>query len=355
MKNVGVILLLAMSLAAGETSQAAPVPVEEGVVADPKGGIVYALGKTGQLTALNASNGALLWKSDHADVPLSADADGLLALDRGEALVTLDPRFGKVRHRCAPKGVPLAMNRTYNSAATMAGMRHGGHTYVSWGASTWYAGGPRPSKEIEQAARSSSSGAARVIMASCKVTMLSGDEADAIAKKGATQPPEGPHHVGPWTIDGVTLKLLHRKVGKEDVVTLERTPTGGATTTVEVGRADFHLPTYASADGRHFITIASLPTGKDGRSNMRVTLWSAAKGKPIAKFATHEHVHRFVMIGKRMIAKGMPEQFHEGGKSILRGYRVRAIDTSTGREVWAHYLESLMPKAGPPGTPPSVP
>ena len=40
-----------------------------------------------RLVTINAVNGAVLWRSDHADVPLSADADGLLALDRGNALV----------------------------------------------------------------------------------------------------------------------------------------------------------------------------------------------------------------------------------------------------------------------------
>jgi hypothetical protein len=187
---VVVLALFAGTFAAGQDQPKAiqPIRLPGPGVADPAGKIGYFPSVSGGIDALDLATGKLLWTSKDAGRPLLATADRLFAHKdvAGKAnqfrLVVLDAtKGGKKLVETEPITLPywvsvsVAYGRSYRSGARL----EGDNLYIAWDAHAFYAGGARPTPEIERAERKDATGVVRIEVATGKVAALDQDKIKA--------------------------------------------------------------------------------------------------------------------------------------------------------------------------------
>jgi len=153
-----------------------------GGVADPAGKIGFFPNKTEGIDAVDLANGKLIWTSVGGNRPLLATADRLYA-QHGDGkevqVIVINTDTGKLAVESEPiklaewASVKTAYGRSFSSSAKLDGKS----LYLSWEARAFYAGGARPTPEIEKAARKEASGVARVNIDNGKVEVLSAEDA----------------------------------------------------------------------------------------------------------------------------------------------------------------------------------
>lgn len=165
-------------------AQAVSKSLPGGGQADPAGKIGYFPNTVGGVDALALADGKLLWSTKECNLPLAA-TEKIVYAQKGNGnqlrIVALDAgQEGKVAWTSPPLPLPgwasvgPAYGRSFHSAIRM----EGGTMFVIWEARAFYAGGARPTAEVEKRARMEASGVARVDLSSGKVDPL---DADAIA------------------------------------------------------------------------------------------------------------------------------------------------------------------------------
>jgi hypothetical protein len=179
-------ILAATSAPTQEKFVTVPRTLPGGGISHPAGNVGYFPNTTGGIDAVDLETGKLLWASKDADQPLFATKDRLYAQvgkTNSVRVVGLDTmNDGKrVLESEAIKfpdwvSVKKGLGREFRSGA---GMDEKG-LWLSWDAQAFYAGGARPSPEIEKAARKSASGVARIDAKTGKIESLS----DAQIKAG---------------------------------------------------------------------------------------------------------------------------------------------------------------------------
>jgi hypothetical protein len=184
-----VALMFALSSAAFVRSQEkkkfTPATLMPGAgVADPAAKVGFFPNTTGGIDALDLANGKLLWTSKDAHRPLLASADRLFAqknLDKPNQIrvVILDStREGKRVLESETITLPdwvsvtVAYGRSYRSNARL----DMNVLFLSWEARAFYAGGARPTPEIEKAARKEASGVLRIDLTTGKFEQLDKDK-----------------------------------------------------------------------------------------------------------------------------------------------------------------------------------
>jgi hypothetical protein len=149
-------------------------------VADPAGNVGYFPNTTGGIDALELATGKLLWASKDADRPLVATNDRLLA-QAGKTnqvrLIVIDKEGKRVLESDPIKfpdwvSVQTAYGRSFQSGARLDGKS----ALLSWQARAFYAGGARPTPQIEKAARKDASGVSRINLETGKVEALSAEQ-----------------------------------------------------------------------------------------------------------------------------------------------------------------------------------
>jgi hypothetical protein len=183
----GVLALVAVPFLAaqGEKKAEQPNRLPGPGVADPTGKFGFFPSAAGGIDALDLASGKLQWTTKEANRPLLASADRVFAhMDiAGKPnqfrIVILDSsKDGKRVLETEPIALPgwvsvvVDYGRTYQSSARL----DGGDLYVAWEARAFYAGGARPTPEIEKAARMNASGVVRIDIATGKVTALEQDK-----------------------------------------------------------------------------------------------------------------------------------------------------------------------------------
>jgi outer membrane protein assembly factor BamB len=169
------VVLLAVVLAADPAPAGSWVGPD--VVASPDGKTVYARGKGG-VEALDAATGKVVWASKAANRLAGASGTVAVAWVADEKapnafrVVALDSATGKTLGTSEAIKMPdwaatqKQRGRSFRIGATAAG----GKVAVAWQANAYYAGGARPSPEIEEAARKEAAGVAAIDLATGKVT-----------------------------------------------------------------------------------------------------------------------------------------------------------------------------------------
>lgn len=171
--------------APGEAARA-PVALPGGGVAEPDGKVGYVPNPSGGIDALNLADGTRLWDTREAPRPLLATADRLFvqAPVRGKAnqvrILVLDAtQKGKRLLESQPVTFAdwVSVGVTYGRSFALAARLDGeGGLLLTWTARSWYAGGARPTPEIERRARRAASGVAHVDLKTGRVEALEGDK-----------------------------------------------------------------------------------------------------------------------------------------------------------------------------------
>jgi hypothetical protein len=177
-------LLLVLCAAALAPAQEKTVPrrLPGGGVADPAGKTGFFPNTSSGIDALDLATGNVLWTSKDANRPLLATENRLFA-QQGNAnqvrLLVLDnSKDGKRVFESQPivfpdwVSVQVAYGRSFRSSARVdiKGL------WLSWEARAFYAGGARPTPQIEKAARKEASGVARVDLDTGKIEPLDADK-----------------------------------------------------------------------------------------------------------------------------------------------------------------------------------
>ena len=195
--SLRLLWLPALLLAAGiSPTHAAPVPKDDapssvpfpGGVADPAAKTAYVTNTAGGIDAIDLGKGDLLWDTKEPAKPVAV---------AGKKLVVQVPVAGKANEvkvailDTAAKGKKVSESDAvtfpdwvsvgggYGRSFASSGRIHDGALLLTWQARAWYAGGARPSREIEERARKQDAGIAKVNLESGKVEMLPADKAPA--------------------------------------------------------------------------------------------------------------------------------------------------------------------------------
>jgi hypothetical protein len=153
-----------------------------GGVADPAGKSCFFPNTSGGIDALDLGTGNLLWTSKDANRPLLATENRLFAqqgnTNEVRVLVLDSSKEGKRVFESQPiifpdwVSVQVAYGRSFRSSARVDIKGF----WLSWEARAFYAGGARPTPQIEKAARKEASGVARVDLDTGKIKPLDADK-----------------------------------------------------------------------------------------------------------------------------------------------------------------------------------
>ncbi|MBA4064954.1 MAG: hypothetical protein C0501_14820 [Isosphaera sp.] len=175
------LLLLAAVLAADPP--AAGHRVADDAVVPPGAKLVVVRAKDGGVEALDPATGKPLWANTDADRPAGASDTFVLAwaADPKKAntfrVAVIDAATGKTVTTSDPIALPdwattaKTWGRTFRAAARV----DGDAAVVGWWAGAFYAGGARPTPEVEAAARKAAAGVAVVDLKTGKVTAKDGE------------------------------------------------------------------------------------------------------------------------------------------------------------------------------------
>lgn len=177
------LLLCAASISTPGIAQQKPAPHLPQVlpgsgIADPARKTGFFPNPKGGIDALDLATGMLLWTNPAGGQPLLA-TDSLLIVQKANAIdILATSADGKLLREAKPLGFPgwvsvgVAYGRTFRSSARVEGKT----VWLTWEARAFYAGGARPTPEIEKRERKEASGVARIELDTGKVTALSADE-----------------------------------------------------------------------------------------------------------------------------------------------------------------------------------
>jgi hypothetical protein len=181
---LGTLAILGVAGGLGQEKTAAQVGrhLPDGGVANPAGKTGFFPNTSGGIDALDLATGRLLWTSKEANRPLLATENRLI-VQQGNArqvriLILEASKQGKRVFESQPITFPdwvsvqVAYGRSFRSSARVDinGL------WLSWEARAFYAGGARPTPQIEKAARQEASGVARVDLDTGKVEPLDADK-----------------------------------------------------------------------------------------------------------------------------------------------------------------------------------
>ncbi len=147
-------------------------------VADPAGKVGFFPGVKGGVDALELATGKLLWSVAVGGQTLLATNDRLFVLKGSDTIRVLDSADGKLLLEAKPLGFPgwVSVEPAYGLSFRSGARTDGKSLWLTWEANAFYAGGARPTPEIEKAARKAASGVAHVDLETGKVEALDADK-----------------------------------------------------------------------------------------------------------------------------------------------------------------------------------
>jgi hypothetical protein len=187
-----VALLAPAPLPAADDKPAAGVPVAGVGVASADQKAVFVPAKDGGVEAVDLATGKVLWTNKEAG-KLAGASDKLVFAWAGDEkktnafrVVAIDAATGKTAGKSDPIQIPnwATTAKTWGRTFRTAARADGDGALVAWHAGAFYAGGARPTPEIEAAARKSELGLAKVDFKSGKVTPANGNPKDDDFKAG---------------------------------------------------------------------------------------------------------------------------------------------------------------------------
>jgi hypothetical protein len=335
------------------------------------GGVVDAEGKTGYLAnpaggidAIDLSTGRLRWSSPKASKPLALAANRLAAQAtiKGKAnqlrVVVLDVAHqGKLLATSTPVVFPdwVSIGVTYGRSFTASGKVVKGQLFLRWEARAWYAGGARPTPEIERRARKHDAGVARIDLKTGKVALLKKDQfpkaegpklLKALANVKSLQYWTGTSwETKPLVVGNRVVALAQENEKGEQVIKYRRwdlkTAKAKGGTVLLRGKA---LWPMISGDRRSLFIHKALPKTALPKGDYAWWVFALASGKQVAKIPFEPGTRQITRVGPRAyyvieISKGGPRGF-------TRSRTLKAIDLKSGKEIWKRAVwapPALMP------------
>jgi hypothetical protein len=346
----GVLSLLTVSaglsgLGAAPLPVAPPAPTSWALpwgVANGAGRLGFATNATGGIDAFNLSTGKALWSSAEANKPLAVAADRLIAQAPEKAnavrIVALDVNSGKRLFRSDAVTFPdwVAVGLTHGRSFASQGRVEKGALWLRWSARAWYAGGARPTPEVERRARKNADGVARVDLTTGKVEMLAADKMPPLPK---VKLPPGAEKV---VSDKYAIATTSERVGREQRLVLKRwdLATGKALPPIELLSA-LALRVEVSADARTVLVHKAVASSALPPGDYAWWAFSTETGKLLSKFAYEQGTTTATALGGRAYlvvqvpGKGGPRPH----RTIQRA--LKAIDLKTGKLAWERPIEPV--------------
>ncbi len=315
----------------------------------------------GGIDAVDLRSGKALWTAKVAGTPLAVAGPRLVA-QVGKKVVVLDTGTGKPIRESAALGFPdwVAVGTAYGRSYAARGWVDGDKFYLAWEARAWYAGGARPTPEVERRARKHAAGVARIDLATGKVDMLEREKAPrppgpkvhpAVAKAAARSV---------WTAGGQESVVrtagkyavaadLEAKGPQQSVVLRRWELDGGkelAPVTLLTNRS---LRVEWGADNKVVLVHPALVREALPAGDYAWWAFSAQTGKQVGKFeyaegtaqATALGPHAYYVVQGRMI--GRPP--FGPNRTVPR--TLRAVDLKSGKLAWERSVEGqvfLLPR-----------
>jgi hypothetical protein len=361
------LLLLPILLLSGATiASAAPAPKEDassllfpGGVADPVANIAYVTNTAGGIDAISLDKGELLWDTKDGARPLAVIGKKLavqvpVAGKANEVrIVLLDTAAkGKKLSESDPVTFPdwVSIGGGYGRSFTSSGRIQKGGLFLKWEARAWYAGGARPTPEIERQARKNETRVAKVSLESGKVEMLPADKAPAEPQL----PKELEKVVSQqyWTgSDWLKKPLIAGKVAAALVVTnlgggksrmsLKRwnLASGKEEETVKLMEGKELWP-QVSEDGHYLFVHQALVKEQLPPGDYAWWVFDLETGKEVAKLPYDGPLSNAIVLGQRLyyMASG-PRKFAPGPSVQPRS--IKAVDLKTGKLTWERPIEGV--------------
>jgi hypothetical protein len=352
-------LVVGLSPAAPAEGAAGSVPFPGGV-ADAAGKGAFVTNPKGGIDALDLETGKVLWQTAEASKPLAVSEKRLVAQaavkgkansvrvvvfdisDKGKRLLESDPVV-------FPDwvAVGLALGRSFTSS----GRLDKGDLLLRWEARAWYAGGARPTPEIEQAARKHAKGVAKVSLESGKVEMLAEDKAPAEPTVKLPKELEKVTSHQYWT--GSTWETKPLVVGKKVVaLALEQETkqqklllkswdleTAKAQEPVELLKGQ-SLWMQLQADGRYLFVHQAIPKEKLPEGDYAWWIFALETGKQVAKLPYDAGTREMTVLGPRLyyVVQGAGKPMRPGF-DLTQPRTLKAVDLKTGKLLWEHAVE----------------
>jgi hypothetical protein len=344
-------------------SGAQPASVFPGGIIDRQAGVVYVQDVSGAIEAVDLATGKVQWRTDSFAQPLALLPDRLLvqAPVKGKGnvvyLVQLDiADKGKQLRISDPITFPdwvntgTAHGRSFQSL--LSGTK-GGAVLLSWEARAWYAGGARPTPEIEKAARKEAHGIAEVDLKTGKVTMRDGEKVpmpDEVLPKNVEKLESAQYWTGsswqkkPFLSGPKVVSFSRTKQGPDDVLMLETWDrlSGKPDLPVELMRGK-ELWLHLGADKRHLFVHQALVPEKLPKGDYAWWVFDVTNGQPTAKIPFEPGVQSIAVVGKTVYY--VTEQTKLGPKGGQRTRLLKAVNAASGQEVWqlAIYAPPVLP------------
>jgi hypothetical protein len=348
-------------------ARGAPVPKDDtppsvpfpGGVADPAAKTAYVVNTAGGIDAIDLDKGATLWDTKDPARPVAVAAKKLVAQVpvAGKAnvvrLVVLDTAAkGKKLSESDPITFPdwVSVGGGYGRSFTSSGRAHDGALLLTWEARAWYAGGARPTPEIEKAARKHETGVAKVNLESGKVEMLPADKAPPgpklpkdLEKVSSQQYWTGSDWQTKPLVAGQVLAALEVKdqgSGKA-AMSLKRwnLATGKEEEPVKLLEGKSLWP-QVSADGRYLFVHQALVKEQLPEGDYAWWVFDLETGKQAAKLPYEGPLAEPVVLASRLyyLVSG-PRKFGPG--PMVQPRSVKAVDLKTGKVAWEHAIEGV--------------
>jgi hypothetical protein len=348
------------------SAHAAPAPEDKGSssvpfpggVADPGKKVAYVVNKAGGIDAIELDKGDLLWETKDPARPIALSGKKLLTqvpvTDKGNAvrIVALDTaEKGKKISESDPITFPdwVSISGGYGRSFTSSGRVQDGDLLLNWEARAWYAGGARPTPEIEERARKNEKGIGRINLESGKVEMLPADKAPAEPK--LPKEVEKVTSQQYWTgADWQTKPLVAGKI----VAALEVKDLGGGKALLSLNRWDLSGKRYETAtllegkslwpqitaDGRHLLVHQALVKEQLPEGDYAWWVFDLETGKQVAKLPYDSALMNPIVLGSRLyyVVSG-PRKFAPGPS--VQPQSVKAVDLKTGKVAWEHPIEGV--------------
>jgi hypothetical protein len=361
-------------LAVFSAASAAPAPKDDAPssvpfpvgIADAAAKVAYVTNTAGGIDAIDLEKGDLLWDTKDPAKPVAV---------AGKKLVVQVPVAGKANAvklvilDTAAKGKKLgesdavtfpdwvSVGGDYGHSFTSRGRVQDGALLLSWDARAWYAGGARPTREIEERARKHDAGVAKVNLESGKVEMLPAEKAPAdtplpkeLAKVISQQYWTGSDWQKKPIVAGKVAAALDLKNlgGDKAVLSLKRwdLASGKEEETVHLleGRA---LWPQLAGDGRHLFVHQALVKEQLPAGDYAWWVFDLETGKQVAKLPYDGQLTDGVVLGSRLyyLASG-PRKFAPG--PTVQPRSVKAVDLKTGKLAWERPVQGVQILPPPP-------
>jgi hypothetical protein len=225
---------------------------------------------------------------------------------------------------------------------------------LSWEARAWYAGGARPTPEIEKAARKEAHGIAAVDLKTGAVKMRDGEKipfADEVLPKDLEKVKSAQYWTGsswetrPFLAGAKVVALSRTMLGQDEVLTLETWDkvSGKADAAVELLRGK-SLWLQLDTGKRYLFVHQALVPEKLPKGDYAWWVFDLTSGKQVAKIPFEPGIRGITVQGKNIYY--VTEQTKFGGpKGGQRTRVLKAIDGANGQLVWERpiYAPPVLP------------